>query len=76
VIQVFTINQTLSFSYLSDWSGLAENEETYLLVKYQLNPVPEGTQLEITQTNYDEDKANHSRQNWAVVIDGLKEIVE
>ncbi|NJN26930.1 MAG: SRPBCC domain-containing protein [Cyclobacteriaceae bacterium] len=41
-----------------------------------MSPVDEGTKLTITQSNYDQEKANHSAANWARVIDGLKQIVE
>jgi hypothetical protein len=33
-------------------------------------------ELAITQSNYDQEKAQHSSENWAVVIDGLKKLVE
>lgn len=69
-------NKTLSFSYLSDWSGLPDEPGNYLLVKYAVEEVPEGTRLTITQSNYDAEKASHSEGNWATVIDGLKKLVE
>jgi hypothetical protein len=36
----------------------------------------DGAELTITQSNYDEERAKHSAENWKVVIDGLKKIVE
>lgn len=72
----FLLNEKLSYSYLSSWSGLEDKPENYLSVSYEVTPVENGTQLTITQSNYDEEKAKHSVENWATVIDGLKKIVE
>ncbi len=76
IVQTFVPLQALSFSYLSEWSGLPDIPENYLLVSYEVQAVPEGTALTITQTNYDEERVKHSEENWAMVIDGLKKIVE
>ena len=72
----FIPNKKLAFSYLSSWSAMEDKLENYLLVTYEVSPVTGGTALTITQTNYDEEKAKHSEGNWAVVIDGLKKLVE
>ncbi len=72
----FLPNDKLSYSYLSSWSGLDDKPENYLLVTYEVKVLGNGTELIITQSNYDEEKAKHSTENWAVVIDGLKKIVE
>ncbi|TXJ22482.1 MAG: SRPBCC domain-containing protein [Chitinophagaceae bacterium] len=76
IVLEFLPNEKLSYSYLSSWSGLEDKPENYLSVSYEVNPVETGTQLTITQSNYDEEKAKHSADNWATVIDGLKKIVE
>lgn len=72
----FSTNDKLSYSYLSSWSGLDDKPENYLLVTYEVKAIKAGTELTITQSNYDEEKAKHSAENWAVVIDGLKKLVE
>lgn len=72
----FLPNDKLSYSYLSSWSGLDDKPENYLLVTYEVKAIEAGTELTITQSNYDEEKAKHSAENWAVVIDGLKKLVE
>lgn len=69
-------NQKLSYSYLSSWNGLEDKPDNYLFVSYEVQPTENGTELTITQSNYDEDKIQHSIENWAVVIDGLKKLVE
>lgn len=69
-------NQKLSYSYLSSWNGLEDKPDNYLFVSYEVQPTENGTELTITQSNYDEEKIQHSIENWAVVIDGLKKLVE
>lgn len=76
VVQEYVANKKLSYSYLSSWSGLPDAPENYLLVSYEVKPVAGGTELTITQANYDEERAKHSADNWKTVIDGLKKIVE
>ncbi|QEC53028.1 SRPBCC domain-containing protein [Anseongella ginsenosidimutans] len=72
VVQEFIPNQKVSYTYLSSWSGLEDKPENYLFVSYELMPVENGTELTITQSNYSEENAKHSNDNWVVVIDGLK----
>lgn len=76
VVLEFIPNEKLHFSYLSSWSGLEDRPENYLSVTYEVKSVSSGTELTITQSNYDAEKAAHSEANWKVVIDGLKSIVE
>jgi len=65
----------LSFSYLSNWSGLPDKPENYLFVQYEVFDLKNLTKLVITQSNYDETRAKHSASNWENVIDGLKKIL-
>ncbi len=76
VVLEFLPNEKLSYSYLSSWSGLEDKPENYLWVSYEIKPTDIGTELIIIQSNYDEEKVKHSAENWAVVIDGLKKLVE
>jgi len=76
IIQEFIPNEKLSFSYLSSWSQMEDIPENYLLITYNVKPVNEGTEIIISQSNYDEERAKHSAQNWEIVIGGLKKIVE
>lgn len=76
IVKEYVPNKKLSYSYLSSWNALEDKPENYLLVQYEVKEVPEGTALTITQSNYDEEKAKHSAENWKLVIDGLKKIVE
>jgi uncharacterized protein YndB with AHSA1/START domain len=72
----YTPLKSLAYSYLSSWSGMADKPENYLHITYTVRPVAEGTELTITQTNYDEERAKHSEGNWAMVIDGMRKLVE
>jgi len=72
----FVPQKRIAYSYLSNWSGLEDKPENYLNVRYDLEQMPAGTQLTISQSNYDEERAKHSAENWKTVIDGLKKLVE
>lgn len=76
IVQEFLPNKILSFTYLSNWSDLEDKPENYLLVIYEVKQVNDGTELTITQSNYDEEKARHSSENWRVIIEGLKKLIE
>lgn len=76
VVLEYLPNKKLSYSYLSSWSGLDDKPENYLLVSYEVTPTENGTELIITQSNYDEEKAKHSSENWKIVVDGLKNLIE
>ncbi len=76
VVLEYLPNKKLSYSYLSSWSGLDDKPENYLMVSYEVTPTENGTELIITQSNYDEEKAKHSSENWKIVVDGLKNLIE
>lgn len=76
VVLEYLPNKKLSYSYLSSWSGLDDKPENYLLVSYEVTPTESGTELIISQSNYDEEKAKHSSENWKIVVDGLKNLIE
>ncbi len=76
IVLEFVPKEQVSYSYLSSWAGLEDIEDNYLLVTYLVKSTQNGTELTITQSNYDEEKASHSNENWAIVIDGLKKLVE
>jgi uncharacterized protein YndB with AHSA1/START domain len=76
IVLEYKPNKSLSYSYLSNWSGMEDKPENYLIVSYHVQETPEGTELTISQTNYDEERAKHSEGNWKGVIDDLKKIVE
>lgn len=76
VVLSFVPEQSLSYSYLSSWAGLPDKPENYLFVEYRIKPVENGTELTITQSNYDQEKANHSAGSWEFIIEKMREILE
>ena len=76
VVLEYTPEKSLAYSYLSSWSNMPDLPENYLKVSYAVKPVEGGTEITITQSNYDEERAKHSEGNWAMVIDGLRKLVE
>jgi len=72
----YSHNEKLAYSYLSSWSGKEDIPENYLWISYEVKPIENGTELIIVQTNYDKERAKHSQENWATIIDGMKKIIE
>lgn len=64
-------------TFWSSLSGLPDIPENYKTVRYELSTIGDLTNLVITQDNNDsQDEANHSEQNWKMVLDGIKKLVE
>lgn len=76
IVKTYFTNRSLSYLYFSNWSGMEDKPENYLLISYEVTPIAGATELVITQTNYDEEKAKHSEANWAGVIDEMKKLLE
>ncbi len=67
----------LQTSYWSGFSGLPDVPENYKKITYELFPEKNNTKLTITQDNNStEEEKNHSEQNWKIVLDKLKTVVE
>jgi uncharacterized protein YndB with AHSA1/START domain len=64
-------------TFWSSLSGLPDVPESYQTVRYELSPEGGGTRLTVTQdNNATPEAASHSEQNWNLVLDGLKKILE
>ena len=64
-------------TYWSALSGLPDIPENYQTVRYELAAEGGGTRLTIGQdNNASPEDANHSAQNWSMVLDGLKKLLE
>ena len=64
-------------TYWSSLSGVPDIPENYQTVRYELSAESDGTRLTITQDNNDtQEAAAHSEQNWKMVLDGLKRLLE
>jgi uncharacterized protein YndB with AHSA1/START domain len=67
----------LESTYWSSMSGTSDAPENYKNVRYELIPINNGTILMITQNNNaTEEEKNHSEQNWKMVLNSLKELLE
>jgi uncharacterized protein YndB with AHSA1/START domain len=64
-------------TFWSSLSGLPDVPENYQTVRYELSTEGSGTRLTITQdNNATQEDANHSEQNWKMVLDGMKKLLE
>jgi uncharacterized protein YndB with AHSA1/START domain len=64
-------------TYWSALSGLPDVPENYQTVRYELAAEGGVTRLTIVQdNNASPEDANHSAQNWSMVLDGLKKLLE
>ena len=64
-------------TFWSSFSGLPDVPENYKTVRYELSAEGSGTRLTITQDNNStQEEANHSEQNWKMVLDGIKKLLE
>jgi uncharacterized protein YndB with AHSA1/START domain len=69
--------KALESTYWSSMSGLPDIPENYKKVRYDLTPEQGGTRLTVTQdNNATEEEKDHSEQNWRMVLEGLKMMVE
>ncbi len=64
-------------TFWSSLSGVPDAPENYQTVRYELSAENGGTRLTITQdNNATQEDANHSAQNWNMVLDGIKKLLE
>ena len=67
----------IASTFFSALSGLEDSPENYKVVRYELQPQGNGTLLTVVQeNNSSEEEASHSEENWKIVLDGLKKLVE
>jgi uncharacterized protein YndB with AHSA1/START domain len=70
-------NKLLQSTYWSGMSGLKDSPENYSTVTYTLSEVGGSTTLTVTQDNNPtRESAEHSQSNWAIVLKGLKDLLE
>jgi uncharacterized protein YndB with AHSA1/START domain len=67
----------LSVTHFSPMTGQEDVPENYHRVTYDLTEDGAGTTVRLTQDNAgSEEEAAHSSQNWQMMLDGLKRVVE
>ncbi|HEV8338489.1 MAG TPA: SRPBCC family protein [bacterium] len=69
--------RVLVSTFWSSLSGLPDVPENYKTVTYELSAQDGGTKVMLTQdNNATREEADHSEQNWRIVLDKLKELLE
>jgi uncharacterized protein YndB with AHSA1/START domain len=64
-------------TYWSSMAGLPDVPENYKTVRYDLSNEGNGTRLTVTQdNNATSEEASHSSQNWKMVMEGIKKLLE
>ena len=64
-------------TFWSSLSGLPDVPENYQTVRYELSIEGIRTQLTVLQdNNSSQEQANHSEQNWTMVLEKLKQLLE
>jgi uncharacterized protein YndB with AHSA1/START domain len=64
-------------TYWSSFLGVPDIPENYQTVRYELSAEGVGTRLTIIQDNNDtQEAAEHSEQNWKMVLVGIKKLLE
>ncbi len=73
----FEKNKVIKYNYWSSMSGIEDKPENYVIITYELSGVDGNVDLTITQENIpDEKMKDHSDENWKMVVNGLKKVVE
>jgi uncharacterized protein YndB with AHSA1/START domain len=76
IITAIKENELLCYDYKSSWDPLPDVRENYLPVEYRLTENDGITTLEIIQGSATQEQAEHSEQNWNMLIKGMIELVE
>jgi uncharacterized protein YndB with AHSA1/START domain len=64
-------------TFWSSLSGTPDVPENYQTVRYELSAEGSGTRLTVIQdNNATQADADHSAQNWKMVLDGMKKLLE
>lgn len=67
----------LVVTHFSPLSGQDDVPENYHTLTYVLEPHGEGTHVSLSQdNNASQEEMAHSRDNWAAMLSGLKQVIE
>lgn len=67
----------LESTFWSSLSGVPDLPENYQTVRYEISSEDGGSRVTITQDNNDSpESASHSEQNWQMVLEGMKKLLE
>ncbi len=69
--------RTVQYTHFSPLSGVPDVPENYHTVTVELSAQGGQTHLVLTQDhNATEEKREHSEQNWRMMLEGLKQLLE
>jgi uncharacterized protein YndB with AHSA1/START domain len=69
--------EKLRYDYWSSMSGIEDKPENYAIITYELFAEADVTTLIVTQENIsDEARKEHSIENWKMVLQDLKKLLE
>jgi uncharacterized protein YndB with AHSA1/START domain len=76
-VKIFEPEKRLQTTYFSSLAGREDKPENYATVTYELSEAAGWTTLTVTQDNNPSPEfAEHSASNWAMVLEGLKKLLE
>jgi len=76
-ILAYEPNRRLAMTHFSPLSGAEDTPENYHHVVFELDDGTDKTHLALRQDgNASDEEAAHSAQNWQMMLDGLKKVVE
>mgnify|MGYP001101231045 CR=1 FL=1 len=76
IVLKFLPLKRLEYTYLSSWSQKEDLPENYLWVCYEVKQTDNGTELIASQSNYSEENAIKSEQDWKFIIDEMRKLIE
>lgn len=77
IILAIEPNKLLRYNYWSSMSGIPDAPENYANITYSLSSTNEMTALDIIQDGIATEEARkHSEDNWIVVFNGMKKLLE
>jgi uncharacterized protein YndB with AHSA1/START domain len=77
VIRQLKPGRALQYTHFSPLAGLPDRPENYHTVTIQLSLEGQRTRVSLTQDNNSTEEArSHSEKNWAMMLEGLKKLLE
>lgn len=76
VVQTCVPFQSLSYTFESDEKDGSDVAESHKHITYEIVPKDTGVEVSICQTAETEEEAKKSEQNWSLVLDGMKKMLE
>ena len=70
-------NKRIKYDFWSSMSGIEDKPENYVMITYELTGEDNDVTVTVTQENIPDEKTRkHSEDNWKMVLDALKNLLE